>query len=95
MENDRIRGRRGRGASRGRTRSEPFALGRPRAVRLAPEQEREAVGLLAGLIADAASKRCPGTFGGASAGVMDGAFSSAPESGAQGEGPVSVRDRGA
>jgi hypothetical protein len=59
LENDQIRGRRARGASRGRARPEAFELKRPRVVRLAPEREREAVELLASLLADAAAKRCP------------------------------------
>ena len=81
------------GASYGRARSEAFALERLRVVRLAPEHEGEAVELLAGLIAAAAAKRCPGAFGGASIGVMSGAFSGAAETGARGDSPGCVRDR--
>lgn len=82
------------GASYGRARSEAFALERLRVVRLAPEHEGEAVELLAGRpVADAAAKRCPGAFGGASIGVMSGAFSGAAETGARGDSPGCVRDR--
>lgn len=94
MENDQIRGRRPRRASRGQTGPRAFALKPPRLEPLGPEQEREAVELLAGLLADAAAKRCPGAFAGVSSSVMSGAFRGAPEAGSTGEGPVRVRDRG-
>jgi hypothetical protein len=94
LEKDHIRSRPGRGASQGSGRSEAFALQHARVVRLAPEQRQEAVELLAGLIADAAAKRCPRAFGGASIGVTDGAFSGAHGTGATGESPGPARYRG-
>jgi hypothetical protein len=52
-------------------------------VALTPDEQREAVVLLAGLIGTAAAKRCPGVSGGVLDGTSGGVFGGATSHAAQ------------